>query len=226
MRYPWYRNYKSGLKDDSTWPKMFPSKSDETNAQAVFTKMKTLHGDKRWYVTEKLEGQNISIVTQIKKVLWFNRVTVGVCSRTRFMPSYDGSQFWKTVKNKEYDKKASAIGKNLFIRGEHVGPTIQACIYPFTERDIYIFDVYELDGKRMLSYMELVTFCISNGFKMVPVIDDDFRLPETVQELLEYSNGYSVYGDKVLREGIVLRLVDDPKISFKVRSPKYLAKKD
>ena len=226
MRYPWYRNYKKNLKDDPTWPKMFPSKSDETNAQAVFTKMKALHGDKRWYVTEKLEGQNISIVTQVNKYLWFTKVLVGVCSRTRFMPSYDGSQFWKTVRTQGYDTKASSLGKNLFIRGEHTGSGIQGNIYSFAERDIYIFDVYELDDKKMLSYMELFVFCVSNGFKMVPVLDDDFRLPETVQELLDYSNGYSKYGEKVLREGIVLRLVDDPKVSFKVRSPKYLAQKD
>lgn len=226
MKYPWYRTYKAGLKDDSTWPKIFPSKSDETNAQAVFTKMKNLHGGERWYVTEKLEGQNISIVSRVKKFLWFTTNDVGVCSRTRFMPSYDGSLFWRTVRKHGYDKKVKELKKHIFIRGEHIGPSIQSNIYSFNGNDIYIFDVYELEDKRMLSYLELVVFCSSNGFKMVPVIDDDFRLPETVQELLEYSNGYSTHGEKVLREGIVLRLVNNPKVSFKVRSPKYLAKQD
>ena len=226
MKYPWYRNYKAGLKDDSTWPKLFPSKSDETNAQAVFTKMKALHGNERWYVTEKLEGQNISIVTQAKKYLWFIKVQVGVCSRTRFMPSYDGSLFWKTVRKHEYEKKAYSIGKNLFIRGEHIGVGIQKNIYALSNNDIYIFDVYNLDTKQMVNYVELFTFCVVNGFKMVPVIDDDFRLPETVQELLEYSNGYSKLSDKTRREGIVIRLRENPAISFKVRSPIYLTEWD
>ena len=66
-------------------------------------------------------------------------------------------------------------------------------------------------------------FCTAHDFKMVPVIDDSFKLPETVGELLEYSNGFSKLKDDVLREGIVIRLRDNPKVSFKVRSPKYLA---
>ena len=77
-------------------------------------------------------------------------------------------------------------------------------------------------AKRKLNYHEWIKFCKDNDIKTVPVLDDDFTLPETVQELLNMSNGFSVFGNKVQREGIVLRLIDDPSISFKVRSPEYL----
>ena len=234
MRHRWYRGFKQYLRQPKgIWHPYFPSKSDEENAQKIFTKMKTLHGDKKWYVTEKLEGQNISMVHRRKKILgFFNKNEFGVCSRTRFMPRNDGSAFWRTVTKHKYDQVVKNIPGNWFIRGEHCGggvncSAIQGNIYKFTETDIWIFDVYELDSnnnRRMLNMTEMLEFCAIHGFKHVPIIDADFTLPETVNELLDMSNGYSVYGDKVLREGLVFRLVDDPTVSFKVRSPQYLVK--
>ena len=234
MRYNWFREFKKSLRQPKgIWHPYFPSKSDEENVQKIFTKMKEKYGDKKWYVTEKLEGQNISVVNRRKKALGlFKKNEFGVCSRTRFMPRNDGSAFWRTVLAHKYDQIVKNIPGNWFIRGEHCGASancsaIQGNIYKFTDTDIYLFDVFELDGKdnrRMLTLNEMLEFCSKHGFKHVPIIDADFTLPETVGELLEYSNGYSVFGDKVMREGIVLRLVDDPKVSFKARSPEYLVK--
>ena len=227
MRYAPYREFKKKLRQPKgVWHPYFPSKSDEDNVQKVFSKMKILFGTKKWYVTEKLEGQNISIVNRRKKVLGiFNKQEFGVCTHHRFMPKYDGSGFWKTVKRLGWKDKVQGIKGSWFIRGEHVGPGIQKNIYGFEETDIYNFDVYEYvigHAKRKLNYHEWIKFCKDNDIKTVPVLDDDFTLPETVQELLNMSNGFSVFGNKVQREGIVLRLIDDPSISFKVRSPEYL----
>lgn len=231
MRYKWYREFKKRLhQPKGIWHPYFPSKSDEENVQKIFTKMKTLHGGKKWYVTEKLEGQNISLVHRRRKVLgFFNMSEFGVCARTRFMPKNDGSAFWRTVIAHKYDQVVKNIPGSWFIRGEHCGGSatcsaIQGNIYKFTDTDIYLFDVFELnsDKRRMLTMNEMLDFCATHGFKHVPIIDTDFTLPETVNELLDMSNGYSVYGNKVMREGLVFRLVDDPTVSFKVRSPQYL----
>lgn len=223
MRHKWYREFKQKLKPKGKWHPEFPSKSDETNAQAIFTKMKEKYPDATWYVTEKLEGQNISLVHRVHKVLGLFKVnSFGVCSHSRFLPRYDGSGFWRTVIKLEHDKTMKKIGKNMFVRGEHIGGKIQKNIYGVPENDIYIFDVYDMDTKTLYGYNETVEFCKKHGFKMVPVLDDKFKLPETVQELLDYSNGYSVLKEKALREGIVIRLLDDSKVSFKVRSPKYI----
>lgn len=224
MRYKWYRQFKKSLRQPKgVWHDYFPSKSDEENIQKLFTKMKANHGDKTWYVTEKLEGQNIAVVNRTKKILkFFKKNEFGVCSHHRFMPVYDGSGFWKTVKRLGYKDKISKISGDWFIRGEHTGAKIQGGIYGFPETDIHLFDVYDINNKRMLPYEEMKSFIDTHGFKMVPVIDDNFKLPETVGELLEYSNGYSVFGTKVHREGVIIRLKDDPTVSFKVKSPVYL----
>jgi len=50
---------------------------------------------------------------------------------------------------------------------------------------------------------------------------EDFTLPETVVELLDFSNGNSVIY-KTLREGLVIRKKDNYNISFKVKSPEYM----
>jgi ATP-dependent RNA circularization protein (DNA/RNA ligase family) len=185
--------------------------------------MKSLHGDKKWYVTEKLEGQNISVVSRTKKIFgFFNKIDFGVCSHHRFLPTYDGSDFWKTVRRLGWEEKVKSLPGNWFLRGEHVGGRIQGNIYRFPETDIYLFDVYDLDNKRCLPLNEMTNFCQSHGFKIVPMLDSEFMLPETVGELLDYSNGMSVFGTQVMREGVIIRLVDDPTVSFKVKSPMYL----
>ena len=226
MKYSLYRNIrKVFIEVDDNWLPFFPSKSDEKNAQAVFTRMKQLHGDKVWVVTEKLEGQNISAHIRFFRFLG-GLVTIskfGVCSHVRSIPKGERSQFWGTINRLDYKAKMKKIGRNLFLRGEHVGNKIQGNEYKLTETDVYLFDVYNLDTKEMMPYEEMKQFCSDNEFKMVPVLDDEFTLPETVGELLEYSNGFSKLKDDVLREGIVIRLRDNPKVSFKVRSPKYLA---
>lgn len=226
MKYAFYRRLRTAfINMDDTWLPFFPSKSDEKNAQAVFTRMKQLHGDKVWVVTEKLEGQNISAHIRFFRFLG-GLVTIskfGVCSHVRSIPKGERSQFWGTINRLDYKSKLKKIGRNLFVRGEHVGPKIQSNIYALEETDVYLFDVYNFDNKEPLSYDEMKVFCTAHDFKMVPVIDDSFKLPETVGELLEYSNGFSKLKDDVLREGIVIRLRDNPKVSFKVRSPKYLA---
>lgn len=226
MKYSLYRAIRKVFVEvDDNWLPFFPSKSDEKNAQAVFTRMKQLHGDKIWVVTEKLEGQNIS--AHIRFFRFFNGILTlskfGVCSHVRSIPKGEKSQFWGTINRLDYKAKMKKIGRNLFLRGEHVGNKIQGNEYKLTETDVYLFDVYNLDTKEMMPYEEMKQFCSDNDFKMVPVIDDNFTLPETVGELLEYSNGFSALKDGVLREGIVIRLKDNPKVSFKVRSPKYLA---
>jgi hypothetical protein len=234
MRYKWYRGFRKYLRQPKgIWHPYFPGKSDEENVQKIFTKMKEKYGDRKWYVSEKLEGQNISMVSRRTKIAgFFNKHDFGVCSRTRFLPTYDGTGFWRTVRKHKYDVVMKNIPGSWFVRGEHCGAStncsaIQGNIYNFADTDIYVFDVFEWitpDTRRMLSLNEMLEFCAEHGFKHVPIIDTNFVLPDTVGELLDYSNGYSVYGDKVLREGVVIRLVDDPTVSFKVRSPQYLVK--
>lgn len=228
MRYPFYRRLKKnifGEKIKGTWADWMPSKSDEVNIQMIFSRLKAKYGDDNgWYVTEKLEGRNLSIYIYRTKSLFGKKTNIGVCTHTRNLITDDGSAFWKTAKKSGIIEKLAQLDKDYFVRGEHVGLGIQKNIYGFPETDFYVFDVWDIEEQRKLNYAELVEFCRINVIKMVPILDNNFALPETVQDLLNYSNGISVFGKNVMREGVVIRRKDDPNISFKDKSPEYLAK--
>ena len=56
----------------------------------------------------------------------------------------------------------------------------------------------------------------------VPILDTNYTLPDTVEEILKYATDKSVY-DSEMREGVVLRSKDGTK-SFKVVSNEFLLK--
>ena len=132
------------------------------------------------------------------------------------------------MKAKHLDERQLKVPGEWFIRGEHVGPGIQKNIYQLDENDMRVYDIMPYDrekGKfvKRLNYEETLKFCADYGFDYVPVIDDNFKLPADVQDMLRISNGKTVFGKdlKHAREGLVLRLKDDYSVSFKAKSPEY-----
>lgn len=231
MRYAWYRNWKKARAEKAEWFPWFPAKSDETNAQKIYSELLEKYGERAWVATEKLEGQSIAICSrEVTGFLGKKKKKIYVASRTRNLPWKGCStmRFWKTVKKHGYDEKLKAVPGEWFIRGEHVGDGIQKNIYGLNGNDIRFYDFMPFDreaGKfvRKLNYQESLEFSEKYGFPYVPVLNDNFRLPADVQDMLRISTGKTVFGNnpKQLREGLVLRLRDDYSVSFKAKSPEY-----
>lgn len=240
MRFEWFRRWRKRKKISETWSDTFPGKSDEENVQKLFTRMKTQYGDKEWALTEKLEGQNISIYTENIETGIFRKKTgkrVGVCSRTRELnPNGTGKNFWDTVKRLGLDEKIKNIPGEWWCRGEHVGPGIQGNIYKLPQTDVIFFDFYRKEkyldtsnGKVMrtrwvkLNFEESKAFAKQWDLKFVPILDEHYKLPDTAQQMLEESDKNTVFGNnlKHKREGFVARLRDDYTVSFKVKNPFY-----
>ena len=240
MRFEWFRRWRKCKKISETWSDTFPVKSDEENVQKLFTRMKTQYGDKEWALTEKLEGQNISIYTENIKTGIFGKKTskrVGVCSRTRELnPNGTGKNFWDTVKRLGLDKKVKNIPGEWWCRGEHIGPGIQGNIYKLPQTDVIFFDFYRKEkyldtsnGNVMrtrwvkLNFEESKAFAKQWDLKFVPILDEHYKLPDTAQQMLEESDKNTVFGNnlKHKREGFVARLRDDYTVSFKVKNPFY-----
>lgn len=229
MKYSIYRKYKKeifGERIKGSWLDIFPSQSDETPAQKCYTKFIETNGRTGYYKTSKIEGQNYSsYLFQTSRFFnIFKKDHFGICTHHRNLITDDGSQFWKTAKELDLEKRMKSIGKNLLIRGEHAGGKIQGNIYKLSEHHVYLFEVWDISKKRFYTFDEFMEFCRKYEFEHVPVIDDNYTLPETVQEILQESNRFDelVPGVKVQGEGIVVRLKDDITKSFKVRSPEYL----
>lgn len=244
MRYKWFRDWRKLKKVSETWDASFPGKSDEENVQKLFTKMKEKYGNKTWALTEKLEGQNISIFSEnvMRPTLFglFRKKEVkeiGVCSRTRRLSKNGtGKNFWATVERLKLDEKIKKIPGEWWCRGEHVGPGIQGNIYKLPETDVIFFDFYRKEyyidiqdrNKRKfkwvkLDYEDSKLFAQQWGLKFVPVIDDNYTLPDTAQEMLAQSDKNTEFGFNLShkREGFVARLKDDYNVSFKVKNPFY-----
>lgn len=229
MRFRIYRKYKKGLfgeKIKGSWLDIFPGQSDETPAQKCYTKFLEKNGRTGYYKTSKIEGQNYSAY-QFQTGHFFGLLKkdhFGICTHHRNLITDDGSQFWKTAKELDLQKRMKSIGKNLLIRGEHAGGKIQGNIYKLSEHHVYLFEVWDIDKKCFYTFDQFMEFCHKYNFEHVPIIDDNYTLPETVQEILNESNRFDelVPGVKVQGEGIVVRLKNDITKSFKVRSPEYL----
>lgn len=255
MRYSWYRNWRKRHNVSETWDPTNPGKSDEENVQKVYTEMFKRYRDKKWVKTEKLEGQNITVFSEKVKPSLFDRIfhrnaeikRIGVCSRTRELnKNGNGKAFWDTVLRLKLDEKIKNIPGEWFCRGEHVGPGIQNNIYKLQRTDIVFFDFYrkvyfedDINKKvsfkwEKLNFEDSVRFAEQWGLKFVPVLDDNYELPEGrvndkgvfvsgADVMLQESDGNTVFGNNLnhKREGFVLRLRDDYNVSFKVKNPNY-----
>lgn len=231
MRFSWYRQIIKKVKKflalqaKGIWPDFLPPQSDEDNVQKIFTCLQSQVVGKRLIKTEKLEGQNIAFFAkEVPFLKFWKRKLVGVCSHHRYIRSPDGSGFWESVKRLGYHKKIKEIPGNWFVRGEHCGLGVAAGvknIYDFEDRKIFVFEVWNLDTKTILGHEATKAFCEEHGFTMVPVLDENYILPETVQEVLDASDGESVLGVKPKREGEIIR-DEDYHISLKVRNPVYM----
>lgn len=247
-KFAWYRNWKRVHRVSETWGGSFPAKSDEENVQHVYSEMYEKYKGKEWIVTEKLEGQNISIYTeQVPGLIHGSRKRVGVCSRNRELSPRNEDKsakaFWDTVRRLGLDRKILDIPGEWWCRGEHLGPGIQNNIYKLEETDVVFFDFYHREQGETgpawvkLGFQESVEFAKEHGLKFVPVLDEHYRLPDGGMNdkgielsgadiMLRQSDGKTVFGNdrKHKREGFVLRLKDDYSVSFKVKNPEYTYK--
>ena len=238
MRYKWFRNWRKRHNIAEVWDPTFPGKSDEENVQKIYSKMFAQYADKEWVATEKLEGQNITVYSEVVNG-WFGRKTkrIGVCSRTRELnPNGNSHSFWDTVKRLHLDEKIKKIPGEWFCRGEHVGPGIQGNIYQLKRTEVYFFDFYKkVEGKWVkLNFDESIAFAKEWDLPFVPVLDEHYKLPEGhtndkgvfvsgADIMLQQSDKNTIFGNnlKHKREGFVLRLKDDYNVSFKVKNPNY-----
>ena len=60
------------------------------------------------------------------------------------------------------------------------------------------------------------------GFAFVPIVSEQYYLPNTVEDMLQVAHGESALGDTI-REGLVCRSLDGKK-SFKAVDPEFLLK--
>lgn len=215
-----------GRKKDN--PKEFPKWIIKTDESRIENCPFYLESTDKWIKTEKLDGTSCTFaVDRIKK----NKFEFIVCSRNvrqadRNQETYHESNIYWELADKYgiktiLTKFAMENGYNrVVIQGEGVG-SVQGNPYKMKENELFIFNLI-VDGVR-LGTVDMAKFCEQNGMKHVPIIDTEYVLPKTMEEMKLEADGYSEINPKVKREGFVYRSVDGQQ-SFKNVSREYLLK--
>jgi len=204
----------------------FISKTDETRIQNMPFILN--NKDIKFVIREKIDGQSGTFFLKKTKGKWFwqkDNYDFGVCSRNLRLWNEDNSSYWTVAKKYNIESiLEKLIGENDFvaIQGECIAPNVQGNKYKIKEPDLYVFNLIFPYGKIPCTTGEKILK--DYNLKWCPLIVKDFTLPDSVNELLNFSNSKSALHN-VLREGIVLRNYDK-NISFKVVSPDFLIKFD
>lgn len=220
-----------GRKQDkkSAWP-VWVKKTDEERVQNMTW---ILQDKEPWVVTEKIDGSSTTFT--LKRGKGFHKDTFLVCSRNVVFDKPDKACFYDTniyteiAEKYDIENKMKDLLYNHFsdcdwitIQGETYGQGVQKRDYHLTEHSFKAFNfITSKDGRwgteKMVDLLQNHT-----DIPCVPILNKNYILPDTVEELLNYATGKSVY-DNDLREGIVLRSKDGSK-SFKAVSNEFLLK--
>ena len=180
--------------------------------------------DTSYIVREKIEGQSGTYVLKRTKKWFSTKPEFMVCSRNVRLASGDEGSYGAIAKKfKIKGVLEHLIGNKdyVILQGECVGPNIQGNMYKLDDHDFFAFNLIYPDG--IIPCSEAEPILMDHGIKWCPLIDTDVKLPDTVNEVLDYAGGDSVVYP-TMREGLVFRNYDT-KVSFKAVSPDYLIKR-
>ena len=197
----------------------FIRKTDEERIQNM-TKEYDSMLDKHYYVTEKLDGSSATY--------YFKDGVFGVCSRNLELLETEGNTFWKVARELLIEEKLRNIGGNYSIQGELIGEGVQGNPYKIKGQTVLIFNIFNIDKQEYLSLDDMVHFLHKinvddKPLELVPVVNYDYKLPPTIEEIIRYADGKSRLNEGTDREGIVIRN-RDKSISFKAISNTFLLK--
>jgi RNA ligase (TIGR02306 family) len=198
---------------------IFPSfmrKTDEERVQNLsdeYVEMK----NHTYYITEKLDGSSATF--------YYNDGIFGVCSRNLELLETEGNTFWEVARELDLENKLRNYGVNLSIQGELIGESVQGNPYKLKGQTVRFFNIFDIDTQEYYGLSNFLRLLDVLELNSVPVLSRDFKLPETIDELLTYADKKSELNPNFDREGLVIRSLDR-KISFKVISNKFLLKND
>jgi len=196
---------------------LFPSflrKTDEERIQNLESDYESYkNSNHKFYVTEKLDGSSATF--------YFKDGVFGVCSRNLELLESDGNTFWKVAKELKLEEWLGTFDNNLCLQGELIGEGIQGNPYKIKGQIVRFFNAFDIDKQKNIPFLEFVELIQKMNLKTVPVLDYDFKLPETVEKMLEYADGKSELNGNFDREGVVVRSYDRT-ISYKSISNKFL----
>jgi RNA ligase (TIGR02306 family) len=185
---------------DTKFPNYLP-KTDEERVQNIFKKIIKAYPNATFTETEKLDGTSFSAFLDSKDKMQ-------VCSRNCVIDENSNETFlYTTAISLGIEDLLLRIKKQLgftpMLQGECTGPKIQSNPYKLTSKQIYFFRLYSISDQKFIDYDTFLKASGDFGFNTVPILSRDFKLPNTVNELLKHVDGNSALCADTKREGSV-----------------------
>jgi RNA ligase (TIGR02306 family) len=180
----------------------FPSFLPKTDEERIQNRAEVLSS---FVVSEKIDGSSCSVFKKDG--------VLGVCSRNLELVEGDCVQ-WRLARELDL---ANKLPDNFALQGEVVGEGIQGNPLKLKGQQIFFFNAYNISSGIYLNYADFVCLCNKIGVKTVPIVDDNFSLPNSVDEMLKYAEGKSLLNPNCEREGVVVR----PKVEMKYKGERF-----
>ena len=172
-----------------------------------------------WEVTQKLDGSSCSI--------YWNNGEFGVCSRNLELKETEENSFWQVASHYKMRERLEALGMNICLQGELIGPGIQGNPHALSRIDFFLFDIFDIDKGEYLAPLarsRLVCSLHMIGIRSVPYVETcDMSQFSTVDCILKFASDSpdQLNNNNPAPEGLVFKRIDG-KQSFKAISNKYL----
>ena len=218
-----------GRKRDkaNSWPSHICDKTDVERIQNMIWILK----DKNPYVaTEKVDGSSCTVAAERKR---FGKIKYYVCSRNVVFNSpnqqcyYDTNIYTEVFEKYELKKKITALLKdlqlsNIALQMEVYGGRVQKRDYSTSEHKIALFHIVSNGVK--FSMDKVVELAEKYDIPHVPIIDDNYIFPDSIEELQSYVESAPSLIDGKPKEGIVFYDKATGAQYVKFVSPEYLLK--
>ena len=194
----------------------FPSflkKTDQERVQNIKRDIQDNTGDS-FEVTVKRDGSSCTIFVK--------DVVDGVCSRNIELKDVEGNAFWDIAKANNIHEKLRLTGRNLAAQGELLAANIQGGYEKVNKPEWHCFNIWDIDKQEYLLPKERRQICADLCIPHIAVVDEDFILDHSCDELLKMAEGDGV-NPGVRREGLVFKS-NTSQFSFKAVSNEYLIK--
>lgn len=218
-----------GKKRDkrNTWPSHICSKTDVERIQ----NMPYILKDKSPYIaTEKVDGSSCTIAAEKTH---FGKIKYYICSRNVVFENenqscyYNSNIYWEMCNKYNFKEKITQILKdlnlsNIALQMEVYGQNVQKRDYSLNERKVAIFHIVSSTVKMPID--KVVEICNKYKLPCIPIINDNYTLPDTIDELQEYVESAPSMIDNKIKEGIVFYDKETGQKYFKFVSPEFLIK--
>lgn len=194
------------------------------------------------HILTDIQGQNVVITRKedgCSATFYVNDSEFTIATRN-FIADIDAKtnfHYVSVAKSYRLEEKMVALGRNLALQGEIIGPKISGNRLQLRQLEFRVFNVFDITTQEYLANDEVVTLCTELNIPTVPILYQGIAQEHpdgvlaSVDSLVGYADTLS-YTDNpidVPAEGVVVKLNQRfssgyPRVSFKAISNNYLLK--